>query len=171
MRAATDGAKRVDDLIFQFIKGRDAAPDALAYWRGLLVEALGEQGGAEFDGMMSGAPLDLPNDVFGPCFAAEDRMLQNYTLGFRPYEDEDGATRVGPVTPGSPADSAGMKRYDVIANPEALDAAENGVEGATMTLDVVRDGEAMTLSFAPWSPPSPGKQWVRTGVPEDQCNL
>jgi hypothetical protein len=64
-----------------------------------------------------------------------------------------------------------MKRYDVIANPQALDAAENGAEGATMTLDVVRDGEAMTLSFAPWSPPSPGKQWVRTGVPEDQCNL
>lgn len=171
MRAATDGAKRVDDLIFQFIKGRDASPDAVAYWRSLLVEALGEQGGAEFDGMMNGAPLDLPDELFGPCFTAEDRMLQNYTLGFRPYEDEDGATRAGPVTPGSPADAAGMKRYDIIANPQAIKAAEAGAEGATMTLEIVRDGEAMTLSFAPWSPPSPGKQWVRTDVPEAQCKL
>lgn len=171
MRTAAGGAKRVDDLIFRFIEGRDSAPDPVAYWRELVVDALGEKGGAEFDGMMNGAPLDLPSDLFGPCFVAEDRMLRSFSLGFRPYTDAEGVTRAGPIAPGSPADAAGMKRYDAIANPQALDAAEDGPKGATISLEILRDSVAMTMTFAPWSAPLPGKQWVRTRVPEARCNL
>lgn len=171
MREATDGGQRVDDVIFRFIEGRDSAPDPVSYWRRLLVDALGEKGGAEFDAMMAGEPLDLPSDLFGPCFAAQERMLRNFSLGFRPYEDEEGATRAGPITPGSPADVAGLERYDVIANPEVLAAAEDGPEGATITLDILRDGAAMTVALVPWSEPSPGKQWTRTDVPEARCDL
>ncbi len=171
MRAASAGARRVDELILKFVAGRDAAPDPVAYWRSIVVDALGESGGAEFDGMMTGAPLDLPANLFGPCFIAEARELQNFSLGFRPYKDEDGATRAGPVTPGSPAESAGLRRYDVIANPEALAAAERAAEGAVMSLHVSRNDEEIAIAYSPWSPPAPGLQWARTEAPESACGI
>jgi hypothetical protein len=171
MRAATGGEKRVDDLIFRFIAERDSSTDAIALWRQILVDALGVAGGAEFDSMMQGAPLDFPADMFGPCFKGEPQTLQAYSLGFRAYQDETGATRAGPVTPDSPAEKAGIKRYDIINNVDVLDAAADGQPGETIALDVTRDGTPLGFSFAPWTAPSTGLQWHRTDVTEDACDL
>ncbi|MFN3314685.1 MAG: hypothetical protein ACK46Q_14635, partial [Hyphomonas sp.] len=132
---------------------------------------LGEAGSAEFRGMMEGAPLDLPRDLFGPCFVAEEHMLQNFVLGFRPYKDEDELTRAGPVTPGTSAEAAGLARYDIIQNPGALDEARDSVPGAPITLDIQRGDETLSISYAPWTPPARGLQWIRNSVPEADCNL
>ncbi|WP_300395862.1 hypothetical protein [Henriciella sp.] len=171
MRQATNGAKRVDDLIFRFIEERDAADDAVAFWREIVSDALGESGGEEFDAIMSGKPLDLPMDLFGPCFSGEERELRNFARGFRPYPDEEGRTRIGPVTPGSPAAQADLQRYDIIENPETLEAAEDDRPGSSIKLNIIRQGERMTVAYTPWTLPTKGLQWNRTGVPSEQCGL
>ena len=172
IRAASSGKLRVDHLIFDFIDAQKEAEDGVALWHDLAEIYLGEAGSAQFRAMMEGAPLDLPSDLFGPCFVAEDQMLQNFVIGFRPYKDEEGATRAGPIVPDSPAETAGIQRYDIITNPEALDTARDAAPGTPVTLALQREGAApFSLTYTPWTPPLPGKQWVRTQVPEEDCNL
>lgn len=171
MRAATGGDKRVDDLIFRFIEERDGAIDAVKLWRQIIVDALGEAGGAEFDSMMQGTPLDFPEDMFGPCFQGMPQKLQAFSLGFRPYVDDASVTRAGPVTADSPADKAGIKRFDVINNADVLHAAQDGRPGETIILDITRDGAPLNFEVAPWTAPSTGLQWQRTNVDEDACGL
>lgn len=172
IRAASGGALRVDNLIFDFLDAGKSAEDGVALWHDLAGIYLGETGSAQFREMMEGKPLDLPSDLFGPCFKAEDRMLQNFVTGFRPYKDEDGHTRAGPVTPGTSAEAAGIRRYDLILNPQALEAARTAAPGTPLTLELQREDAApVSLTYTPWTPPRPGKQWVRTGAPEADCNL
>lgn len=171
LRAAHGGARRVDDLVFAFIRGRDAAPDPTALWRELVVGALGEAGGAEFDAMMAGARLDLPSDLLGPCFRSEERRLSRFTLGFRPITDDEGVTRATRLDDGSPALRAGLREGDVIENPQALDAVDRKTGGSTLALEVVRGEERFELVYAPWTPERPGRQWTRTTTPESDCNI
>lgn len=171
MRKMSGGKRRVDELVLQFIDGRDEAEDPVAYWRSLVVDALGEKGGVEFNSMMSGMPLDLPSNLLGPCFEAETRKLQRFQLGYRPYEGDEGSTHAGPVIPGSAAQAAGIRADDEILNPETLEMAENAGQGAAITLNIRRDGETLEVSYAPWTEPRPGKQWVRTEVPAQECDI
>lgn len=171
IRAASGEKLRVDHLIFDFIDAQKDAEDGVALWHDLAEIYLGETGSADFRAMMEGAPLDLPSDLFGPCFVAEEKMLQNFVIGFRPYKDEDSNTRAGPIVPGSPAEKAGAARYDIILNPEALDTAKDAAPGTPLTLDIQREAETLQLTYTPWTDPVPGKQWVRTQVPEEDCNL
>lgn len=98
-------------------------------------------------------------------------MLQNYIPGFRPYEDEEGLTRAGPVAPDSNAEKAGLKRYDIIRNPDVFDQSENANPGTPVTLNILRDGKELNITYTPWSDPRPGLQWVRTDVAETECNI
>ncbi|RIJ16879.1 hypothetical protein D1227_16840 [Henriciella mobilis] len=170
-RQATEGRQRVDDLIFRFIDERDSADDPVAFWREVLTDTLGEAEGAAFDAMMAGAPLGLPADLFGPCFEGEMQTLSNFARGFRPYEDENGRTRIGPVTPGSPADAAGLQRFDIIANPDALEAAEDAPPGSPVMLEIEREDEKRSVEYVPWTKPAQGLQWTRTEVPAEDCSL
>ena len=167
----SDSNAQVDDLIFRFIAERDGATDAVELWRHILVDVLSEAGGEEFDGMMQGAPLDFPTDMFGPCFHGEAQTLQSYMLGFRPYVDDTGLTRAGPVTIDSPAYVAGIKRYDVINNASVLAAASDSEPGETIELDITRDGGPLSITFAPWTAPSTGLLWHRSAVAEEACGL
>lgn len=171
IRTASGGMLRADDLILDFIESQRDAEDGVALWHDRVDAYLGAAGSAEFRAMMEGAPLDLPRDLFGPCFDAEDRILQNFVLGFRPYRDENELTRAGPVTPGTSADAAGMARYDIIQNPSALDEARDAVAGTPVTLDIQRGSETLSISYTPWTPATPGLQWIRNSVPEADCNL
>lgn len=170
MREISGGERRVDELVLQFIDGRDRAEDPVAYWRSLVAGALGDKGGNEFDGMMAGAPLDLPSGLLGPCFRSEEKTLRKFQLGFRPYKDDDGATRAGTVIPGSAADLAGVKAHDEIVNADVLENAEKS-EPQKLTLDIRKSGEMQSLTYAPWTAPAPGKQWVRTEIPDSQCDI
>lgn len=172
IRATSAGELRVDNLIFDFLEAGKDAEDGVALWHDLVGVYLGDAGQAGFRDMMEGGPLDLPSDLFGPCFTAEDRMLQNFVIGFRPYKDEDGHTRAGPIVPGTSAEAAGIQRYDLIKNPEALETARTAAPGSPVTLTLQRDGAApFNLTYTPWTDARPGKQWVRTTVPESECNL
>ncbi|WP_084396547.1 M61 metallopeptidase family protein [Henriciella aquimarina] len=171
MRQASHGEKRVDDLIFRFIAERGEAEAPVAFWREVVTDALGEAGGEEFDAMMRGAPLDLPKDLFGPCFDGRSKTLQDFARGFRPYEDKAGRTRIGPVTPGSPAGQAGLRRYDIITNPETLEAAEQAEPGTSVTLDIRREGAPLTVTYTPWTQPVEGLQWQLADETPSECHL
>lgn len=171
IRSASGGALRVDDLIADFIAGQEAAEDGVALWHDLTEIYLGEAGGTEFRAMMAGEPLDLPPDLFGPCFTPEDRTLRNFNIGFRPYKDEDGQVRAGPVTVLSSAESAGIRRFDVILNPGVLDAAADTAPGSEVTLDISRKSERLTITYVPWTDPAPGRIWARSGAADTECNL
>lgn len=171
IRAASNGELRADNLILDFIEGQEQAEDGVALWHDLVEIYLGDAGTEEFRAMMEGKPLDLPSDLFGPCFQAEEKMLQNFTIGFRPYKDEEGLTRAGPVLPGSAAELAGISRYDIIENPDSLEAAQFEPPGSDLTLKIRREGNAFETTYSPWTPPRPGKQWVRTNIPENMCDL
>lgn len=162
---------RVDDLIFDFIAALPGETDGVALWHDLVSAYLGEAGSRAFRDMMDGAPLDLPSDLFGPCFEAEDRMIQVPLTDFRTYRDEEGRIRIGPVTPGSSAEAAGIRRYDILLNPEALEAARADGPPGRAQLEILRDSDTLTLAYAPWSDPVGARQWVRTGVDESACNL
>ena len=171
MRQASGGTKRVDDLIFRFIEEQGSAEDPVKFWRAILVDELGETGGAEFDAMMKGAPLDLTPDLFGPCITGEMTDLQTFARGFRPYLDDDGQTRIGPVVPGSPAELAGLQRYDIILNPDDLEAVETGTTGTPVSLDIQRENTSFSAEYVPWTRPSPGLQWELRDVDPETCDL
>ena len=97
--------------------------------------------------------------------------MQAYSLGFRPYVDDAGVTRAGPVSEDSPADRAGIKRYDVINNADVLAAAPDGTPGEPILLDITRDEAPLSFAFSPWTAPATGLQWRRTDVEEDACDL
>ena len=99
------------------------------------------------------------------------QTLSNFARGFRPYEDENGRTRIGPVTPGSPADAAGLQRFDIIANPDALEAAEDAPPGSPVMLEIERDDEKRSVEYVPWTKPAQGQQWTRTEIPAEDCSL
>jgi len=171
MREASNGTRRVDELVFRFIDEQDSTDDPVAFWRSLIVEAIGEQAGQEFDDMMNGGSLDLGPDLFGPCFVGEEKELRNFARGFRPYRDEEERMRIGPVTPGSPAEIAGLQRYDVITNPEALEAAEDAQPGADVTLNLIRGDTALSITYTPWTEPAAGLQWAEKESDAADCNL
>lgn len=168
IRAKSGGTRTVDDVVRTFIAHRDTKPDAVAYWRELMVDTLGPEGGDDFDAMMAGGPLDLPPDLFGPCFIGKDSELRDFSQGFRTFE-KDGVLTLGQVVPGSSAELAGIQRDDALLNPEALTDLDRTPAGSTVTLQLSRNGDPFEITYAPWTPAVMGRQWARTEVPESDC--
>jgi predicted metalloprotease with PDZ domain len=171
MRVASKGGKRLDDVIFKFIDGRDEAGDSIDYWRELLVESLGTDGGDAFDAMMNGAPLNLPADMFGACFEGQETVLREFKSGLRTYGDETGQTRISRVFPGTPGEAAGFQKDDIVLNPEILASAAGSEPGSEIALEIRRGERSLTVVYAPWTAPASGLQWVRSDVPETECRL
>lgn len=170
VRTASGGKKRLDDVIRAFIANRDDQSDASAYWRSLLVETLGPEGGENFDAMMAGKPLELTSDLFGPCFAGEETEMQNFAQGFRTYEKSDAIT-LGQIVPGSNAQIAGVAQDDVILNPDVLEGLSDTARGSSVTLELKQDGKNISVTYVPWTKPVKGLQWTRTRLGESKCNL
>lgn len=72
IRTASDGARRVDDLVLALLEARRSGGDySRRGWVELLRGELGDAGVANFEAMMAGRPLDLPKNLLGPCFDRE----------------------------------------------------------------------------------------------------
>jgi predicted metalloprotease with PDZ domain len=68
LRAASGGTQRVDALIRSMVEALRRGHASEALWLSLVTQALGEQGKRDFDDLKAGRLLDLPADLFGPCF-------------------------------------------------------------------------------------------------------
>ncbi|MFN3538294.1 MAG: hypothetical protein ACK4Y4_12680, partial [Brevundimonas sp.] len=167
MRAASNGEKRVDDLVLALLDARRNGGDySRAGWVALLRQELGEDGVAEFETMMAGRPMDLPDNLLGRCFEREAATLRRFEPGFR-VEPDGRVTRLLPEGHGA---LAGVRDGDRLADPDALEALEAAGPGEA-TLALVRDGQAVRITFEPWGPARQGYRWVRNDTPEQACGI
>ncbi|MBA3999422.1 hypothetical protein [Brevundimonas sp.] len=167
IRAASNGAKRVDDLVLALLEARRNGGDySRAGWVALLRRELGEAGVAEFEAMMAGRPMDLPDNLLGPCFERASTTLRRFEPGFR-VEHDGRVTRLLPEGHGA---LAGVRDGDRLADRDALEALEAAGPGEA-TLALVRGGRAVSVAFEPWGPARPGYRWLRNDVPEQACGI
>lgn len=167
IRAASGGARRVDDLVLALLEARRSGGDySRQGWVELLRAELGEPGVANFEAMMAGRPLDLPRNLLGPCFDRETVLHRRFQPGFG--VEQNG--RVIRLSPDAAAAEAGLRDGDRLADPTALQAVEAAGPGIA-TLDLLRDGETVTVTFDPWEPARPGHRWVRNDTPEALCDI
>ena len=159
MRAASGGRRRVDELIRPMVTAIRNGTASEAMWQTLVTKALGARGRDEFLAMKAGRMLDLPDDLFGPCFRREARQFRRYVPGFSMKTGADGRAVVGNVQPGSSAARIGLKPDDVILNKADLDAAK-AMPGTIVTLQVLSGDASRALRFDPWGPAQAGYQWI-----------
>jgi hypothetical protein len=68
VRAATSGARSLDDLVHDWLARRSGPEGAgLETWTRIVVEVLGPSARTDLEAMLAGAFLVPPSDVFGPC--------------------------------------------------------------------------------------------------------
>ncbi len=167
IRTASGGTRRVDDLVLALLEALRSGGDySRQGWVELLRGELGETGVANFEAMMAGRPLDLPENLLGPCFDREAVLHRRFEPDFRVGHDG----RVTRLLPDAAGAETGVRDGDRVADPRVLKAVEAAGPGVA-TLDVVRDGEVVTVTFEPWGPARPGYRWVRNATPEARCDI
>jgi len=167
MRTASGGARRVDDLVVAMLEARRSGGDySLQGWRDLLHGALGDPGVADFEAMTAGRPLDLPENLLGPCFDREAVDHRRFEPGFRVGSDG----RVTGLTADAAAAKAGVREGDRMLGLGDLKAFEAAGPGVA-TLELMRDGAVIPVTFEPWSGARPGYRWVRNERPEVLCDI
>lgn len=68
LRSASGGRERVDSLVRAMVHAIRRGEASEALWMSLVTQALGERGRRDFEDMKAGRMLDLPPELFGPCF-------------------------------------------------------------------------------------------------------
>lgn len=159
MRAASGGRRRVDDLIRPMVAAIRNGTASEAMWQALVTRALGTRGRDEFLAMKAGRMLDLPENLFGPCFRREAKQFRRYLPGFSMTAAPGGKAVVGYVQPQGAAARAGIRTGDVILTKADLDRAKS-TPGTNVTLQVMRGNSPIAIDLAPWGPAQRGYHWT-----------
>lgn len=168
LKASSGGARSVDDLVLGVLKAqRGGAEVGVTDWREMVVEALGEPAGQAFDDMVAGKLMVPPETAFGPCFQMVPTLLRPFDMGF------DGMQPgvVSGLRVGSTAALAGLRNGDIVVKKTlASQLRENPTMLAEM--EVLRDGQSLTIRFLPRGQSVEGWQWQRVpGIPDSDCDL
>ena len=172
VRAASGGKCSLDNLVIAMLdrRRRGLAMNEAA-WRAILTKELGPSGTDEFDAMLRGDLILPPSDAFGPCFRRTEKMLRRYELGFDPRSLIEPARIVRGVIPGSAAERAGLRNGDRILKPVPQDELQ-GDQTALIHLEVLRDGNQISLSYLPRGEAVEAYQWERVPrIGEANCAL
>jgi predicted metalloprotease with PDZ domain len=162
VRAASGGKQSLDDLVLAMLdRKRRNLPADEAAWRDQVKQHLGEKGIAEFDAMLAGAIMLPPPDGFGPCFTRIVRPLRRYQLGFDPKVLIEHRRIVRGLVPGSAAELAGVRNGDEITKPVPQDLIQ-GHQNELLTLELMRAGKPLTISYLPRGETVEAFQWTRT---------
>ncbi len=163
MRAASGGKRTLDDLLLAMLERwqQKSSLDEAA-WIGLVTKELGEKGRKEFEEMLSGATMLPAPGGFGPCFTRTTKMLRRYQLGFEPEVLVEPKRIIRGLIPGSAAERAGIRDGDEITRPVAQDAL-HGEQDGVLTLNLLRDGKPLEISYVPRGETVQAYQWMRTG--------
>ena len=85
VRAASDGARSMNDLFFELDGMRNAGtPVTAETWADIVAAELGEPAREDFWAMMDGALQVPPADAYGPCFDRVETQSRVFELGFDP---------------------------------------------------------------------------------------
>jgi hypothetical protein len=170
LRAASSGKQSLDDLVLAMLdKRRRHEPADLAQWVELLQAHLGDKGKSEFEGMLNGAIMLPEPQGFGPCFTRVTKPMRRYQLGFDPKVLVEHKRIVRGLIAGSAAEKAGVRNGDEITKPVPQDALQ-GQQDGVLTLELLRDGKPLTISYVPRAETVDAYQWMRTGnTPDSAC--
>jgi predicted metalloprotease with PDZ domain len=172
VRAASSGKRTLDDLLLAMLARRQQKlPVDQDAWIDLLTTELGAKGKTEFQAMLSGAIM-LPEPAgFGPCFTRTAKMLRRYQLGFEPSVLVEPKRIVRGLIAGSAADRAGIRDGDQITRPVPQDVLQ-GQQDAVLTLNLLRDGKPLEISYVPRGETVEAYQWIRAGnLPDSACSF
>lgn len=170
LRAASGGRRRVDELVRAMTDAVRRGDASEELWLSLVTSALGAQGKREFKEMKAGKMLDLPADLFGPCFRRVSGPVGRYRPGFESATGVGGRHTVGPVRPGSPAAKAGLVHGDEILNWKALGEAATR-PGVPLVLKLKANGVERELQINPWIEVRDGFRWVEALPRPAACML
>ena len=170
LRAASGGKQSLDDLVLAMLERRREKLSAdQAAWVDLVRAHLGEKGVREFEAMLGGATMLPQADGFGPCFTRIVKPMRRYELGFEPRVLTEHKRIVRGLIAGSAAEAAGVRDGDEITQPvpqDLLQAQQDGV----LTLQLLRDGQPLVISYVPRGETVDAYQWVRAGnVADSAC--
>jgi hypothetical protein len=169
LRSATSGKQTLDTLLLEMLARRSHQPIDETSWREVLKAHLGDKGIAQFDAMLAGAVMLPEPQGFGPCFTRVTRPLRRYQLGFDPRVLVEHKRIVRGLIPDSAAAKAGVQDGDEITRPVPQDLLQ-GQQGGLLTLELLRNGKPLTVTYLPRAESVEAYQWVRiAAVPDSAC--
>lgn len=172
IRQASGGRRSLDDVV-KAVRARQAAgqPHGIAQWLALVGAEIGaEPARRDYEQMVSGALLRLPDTLYAPCLTVAARPIRPFQLGFARSSLNDARVIAG-LQPGSAAEAAGLRDGDVIL--EVNDVGEvRRDEAKPLTLTVRRGGEQRTVSYLPRGAPVEAWRWTRNPqAPASACRF
>jgi hypothetical protein len=170
LRKASDGRVKLDDLLLAMLdRRRHNLPLDKADWIDQVKTHLGEKGKEEFEAMLGGAIMIPEPQGFGPCFTRITKPMRRYQLGFDPKVLVEHRRIVRGLIPHSAADLAGVKNGDEITKPVPQDMLQ-GQQDGMLTLELLRDGKSLKISYLPRAETVDAYQWIRAGnLPDSDC--
>lgn len=167
---AHSGIKRsLDGLLASLVReAKDTGPNvALARWEQHIAEAAGESEVEAFRSIvLDGAPLELPPDVFGPCFKPARGRHVPFELGFVDPGFAGQPVTLEHVDADGPAARAGLRSGDTIVQL----GYRPGDPSVSVTVIIEREGTRIERSYEPRGTPAAGRRWVRDRrIPDEAC--
>ncbi len=166
------GRKKSLDAVMQTLL-RDARDNQrrvvpVSAWLAAVKAELGEDEAAAFtQSIVEGRLPPLPGDALGPCFRSTAGRYARFDLGY-----DEAATRAASdhivvgLAPKGPAARAGVKAGDVVVSA----TFEPGATQGPVTLDLLRAGKSVAVSYLPEGASAPGQIWVRRKeLPNEKC--
>jgi predicted metalloprotease with PDZ domain len=161
IRKQSQGKRSLDDLVMAMLqRRREKGTIQRADWQEVVSAELGERGRRDFQSMLEGRPVLPAPDAFGPCLRRTTRPLRRYELGFDPTVRAERKRIVRGLSSGSAAERAGLRNGDEIARPFGQDAVQAD-QSATLTVEVVRNGKTVPISYLPRGETVAAYQWER----------
>ena len=158
-KRSLDGVLRA--LYAEALRAQGPLPESA--WGAALERELGAEGALlHREEVATGRPRPLPNDALGPCFIAGPRRFESLALGFEASGEPPVVAR---VTPGSPAERAGLRVGDGVGSlPHASTPA------VPVRLEIERAGQKQRIEFRPVGALVPGRGFTRVArVPDERC--
>jgi predicted metalloprotease with PDZ domain len=170
LRAASKGKDSLDNLLLAMLdRRRHKLPVDQVAWIDQLQAHLGETGKVEFDAMLSGEIMLPRAQGFGPCFTRVTKPMRRYQLGFDPKVLIEHQRIVRGLIAGSAAEAAGVRNGDEITKPVPQDMIQ-GQQNGILTLELLRNGKPLEISYLPRGETLETYQWTRTGsLPDSSC--
>lgn len=169
IRSASKGKRSLDDLVLALLQHRATGqPLTERDWVASVTREFGAGGKQQFEDMMSGRPIVLRTDAFGPCFRRVTLPLRRYQLGFTPDVLIEPTRIVRGLIPDSTAAQAGIRNGDEILEPVPQDGIQAD-QHARLQLKIRRAGQVMDISYLPRGEVVDAYQWVESTKPD--CDM
>lgn len=170
IRRASGGKRSIDDLVQVMVDRRRAGlKNSPAIWLDLLQKEIGPEAIKVHEQMMAGGLMLPESDDYGPCFRRTTKKIRRFDLGFDNSSVLGDHKTVKGLKPGSEAEKTGVREGDRFSYGASLDAIQGDVN-AKLTLNVVRDGKIVPISYLPRGEAVDAYQWERVpGVSEAAC--